>query len=217
MFGQNPLPAGAEKQQSPRGRFTPSLRAKRAPFNSLSRLLEAFPGKRAAVFIPAAAKTRGHLLRKRRLARELIRTGARQQRRTHVNALSTRRRRKLLGAATYRMFELFQYTAWRLLPLDRCRLDSARVMRLMESVARAIVPPIPVLPAPRCRSQHPSCQSRPVIKVPRRPQQPPRSGGLLGGAQLKSHCEELPLGIFFPDFPFLCVLFKDRRWQAALG
>lgn len=65
------------------------------------------------------------------------------------------------------MFELFQYTACRLLPLDRCKLESARVTRLMESAARAIVPPIPF----RSRllgADHniPAVGLRPLIKVP---------------------------------------------------
>lgn len=48
--------------------------------------------------------------------------------------------------STYIMFELFQYTACRLLPLDRCKFVSVSVMRLRESVARAIIPSVLVQP-----------------------------------------------------------------------
>lgn len=71
--------------------------------------------------------------------------------------------------ATYSRFELFQYTACRLLALERCKFVSASVMRLRENVARAIIPPVLFQPwfplllscvpggASR-RSQHPSGQ-----------------------------------------------------------
>lgn len=67
---------------------------------------------------------------------------AQQQRAIQVNLLFN----TMLQKATYRRFELFQYTACLSLALDRCKLVSTSVKRLRENVARAIIPPVLVQP-----------------------------------------------------------------------
>lgn len=109
------------------------------------------------------------------------------------------------------MFELFQYTACRLLPLDRCKLESARVTRLIESAARAIVPPVAVLSQLRGADHNiPAVSCVLYIKFPVHLNGRLYQGDLWTVFNSKSHRDESPLGIFFADFLYLGALQKKK-------